>query len=170
MATRHALQDPKIREVVASPLGDLITEEEALRLARSCSGLVITVGDVVSKLFLSNRVRPHIVVFDERTHRRSSGRFPSSLLHGYRRSKAENPPGTVSLQAYEELKRLIRFSGESALRILGEEDLLGLPAIELAPVGSLVFYGQPDMGIVAVKVDRESKNVVKSILARSRVS
>jgi len=75
----------------------------------------------------------------------------------------------LSEEAYTELKRLISISGEFALKISGEEDLLGLPIIELAPVGSLVFYGQPNKGIVAVHVDPETKGIARSLLEKSRV-
>jgi uncharacterized protein (UPF0218 family) len=161
--------DPSIREALAKPLGSLVTEGGALKLAASCSDDVFTVGDVVSRTFLGRGVRPRIIIFDEKTHRQKSGRFPEELLAGYRVECAKNPPGTVSEEAYAELKRLISISGEFALKISGEEDLLGLPTIELAPVGSLVFYGQPNKGIVAVHVDPETKGVARSLLEKSRV-
>jgi uncharacterized protein (UPF0218 family) len=146
-----------------------VTEEEAIELATDCGGVVISVGDVVSRFFLENGVRPRIVIFDEKTHREESTKFPPELLDGYTLEISENPPGTISVEAYSELKRLISFSGQFALKISGEEDLLGLPAIEAAPVGSLVFYGQPDKGIVAVHVNRETRRVARSILEKSRV-
>jgi uncharacterized protein (UPF0218 family) len=109
------------------------------------------------------------VVFDEKTHREASGEFPRELLVEYELRYSENPPGTISEEAFSELKRLISISGQFALKISGEEDLLGLPAIEVAPVGSLVFYGQPDSGIVAVRVNREAKRIARFLLEKSRV-
>jgi hypothetical protein len=49
--------------------------------------------------------------------------------------------------------------------VKGEEDLLALPVIALAPVSALVFYGQPGEGIVVVRADAESKSRIKAILA-----
>ena len=170
MGIRHRFDDPQLRGMLAKPLGDLVSEDEAARLALTSRGTVITVGDVVTRFLLERGVRPKLVVFDERTKRRKSGEFPRRLIADYDCHELENPPGTISSEAYKELKRLLSISGDFAVKILGEEDLLGLPAIALAPVGSLVFYGQPDMGIVAVKVDRVSKAIARSILEKSRVA
>lgn len=169
MATRHLFSDPAIRKRLASPLGSLVSEEEALQLADTCEKDVISVGDIVSRFFLENGIRPRIVIFDERTHRKASGEFPRELLADYELRISENPPGTISEESFSELKRLISISGQFALKISGEEDLLGLPAIEVAPVGSLVFYGQPDRGIVAVRVNNETRQIARSILEKSRV-
>lgn len=170
MAIRHSFSDPELRREVSEPLGDLVSEQEAVKLAKGSRGLVVTVGDVVSRSLLERGIRPGLVVFDERTRRRGCTEFPRDLIRGYRIRQVVNPPGTISSDAYGELKRLISLSGHSALKILGEEDLLGLLAIEFAPVGSLVFYGQPDMGIVVVKVDGKSKATAGSVLHRSRVA
>ena len=169
MPARHLFSDPALRERLTRPLGSLVSEEEAIKLATSCEGDVITVGDVVSRTFLEGGFRPRIVIYDEKTHRKASGEFPPDLLDGYVPFTVKNPAGTISEKAHLELKRLISLSGQFALKILGEEDLLGLSAIEVAPVGSLVFYGQPDKGIVAVRVNRETKDVVRSVLEKSRV-
>jgi len=170
LATRHIFVDPKIRKLVSRPLGEVIGEDEAVRRARSCSALVIAVGDIVSLTLLRRGVSPNIVVFDERTRREGWRPLPPELLAGYHQSQVENPAGTIGDVALRELKKLISLPRKSALKILGEEDLLGLPAIQMAPVGSLVLYGQPDTGIVAVAVNPETKAVARSILEMSRVS
>jgi hypothetical protein len=43
------------------------------------------------------------------------------------------------------------------LKIMGEEDLLGLPLIHSLPLGSVMFYGQPGMGVVMIEVNEETK-------------
>ena len=48
--------------------------------------------------------------------------------------------------------------------IEGEEDLLTIPAVMEAPLGAVVFYGQPLEGVVAVRVDEESKAGARAIL------
>jgi uncharacterized protein (UPF0218 family) len=40
----------------------------------------------------------------------------------------------------------------------GEEDLLTLVAMAVAPLGSFVIYGQPGEGLVVVEVDDAAKN------------
>jgi len=48
----------------------------------------------------------------------------------------------------------------------GEEDLAVLPAMILAPDASIIIYGQPDEGIVLIKVDEEMRNRAKDILKK----
>lgn len=168
LIVKYVFQDPKIREKLSKPLGPVIDEDSALEMARSCEGMVITVGDLVSASLLRRGFEPKIVIFDDKRARHHD-RFPRELISGYKMKRVENRPGVISAEACEALKRLISISGHFALKILGEEDLLGLPAIEAAPVGSLVFYGQPERGIVAVAVDENSKGTARSILERTRV-
>ena len=52
------------------------------------------------------------------------------------------------------------------LEVRGEEDLLALVCIALAPEGAVVAYGQPDEGAVIVRVDRGAKGRVHDILRR----
>ncbi len=59
--------------------------------------------------------------------------------------------------------------GSVLIRVEGEEDLVTLPAIALAPHGFTVVYGLPDKGAVLVKVDEESKSRVEDILTRMEV-
>ena len=46
----------------------------------------------------------------------------------------------------------------------GEEDLLTLVAVLEAPEGSLVVYGQPHDGVVAVKADKKTKERVQQVV------
>ncbi len=56
-------------------------------------------------------------------------------------------------------------SSHHALVIDGEEDLLALPAIDHAPLGSVVYYGQPGQGLVEVVVRKEKKVEARALLA-----
>lgn len=58
------------------------------------------------------------------------------------------------------------FAGDKPVMVLidGEEDLLTIPAVIEAPVGSVVFYGQPLEGVVAVSVDEKSKSKAREVL------
>ena len=57
--------------------------------------------------------------------------------------------------------------GEKPARVLidGEEDLLAIPAIEAAPLGSALYYGQPGEGVVVVTVDERARASAKRIMA-----
>jgi len=78
--------------------------------------------------------------------------------------KVRNPAGTISLEALEAVKEALK-GGEAVLLLVeGEEDLLALAAIAYAPEGSLVFYGQPGEGLVAVKVNGEKREKALSVI------
>ena len=55
------------------------------------------------------------------------------------------------------------------LEIDGEEDLLTLSVIEKAPMGSIVYYGQPHEGMVEVIVTAEKKKDVIALLLQFSV-
>jgi len=48
--------------------------------------------------------------------------------------------------------------------VRGEEDLAALPAILLAPEGSVVLYGQPDEGVVFVSITKSKKEEILDLL------
>ena len=48
----------------------------------------------------------------------------------------------------------------------GEEDLMGFPAVLLAPDDSVMIYGQPDVGIVWVPVSKSNKKLARDLLEK----
>jgi len=164
----YRFDDPELRHLLSRPLSTVVSLYEAVELS-SKAEQAFSVGDVVSRSLLERGMRPHVVIYDEKTHRSVCEPFPSDLLRGYSLYTAENPAGVITEEAYSLLKRLISRSEDSAVKILGEEDLLGLVVIDLAPVNSAVLYGQPGRGIVLVRVDERYKSMVRSILQRAEV-
>lgn len=81
-----------------------------------------------------------------------------------------NEPGSINLNTANEIKKsIVRFikTGEKQLIVVkGEEDLLALPAILMAPLHSIVLYGQIDLGIVMIEVTEEKKREVERILKK----
>jgi uncharacterized protein (UPF0218 family) len=67
-------------------------------------------------------------------------------------------------EAVNAVKEALAREGKTKIYVRGEEDLLTLPAILYAPEGSSVVYGQPDKGVVEVKIDAKTKNKVKKII------
>jgi uncharacterized protein (UPF0218 family) len=47
--------------------------------------------------------------------------------------------------------------------VKGEEDLAALPAMMMAPVGSVIMYGQPDKGVILVRVTESKKAEIKDL-------
>lgn len=84
--------------------------------------------------------------------------------------EVRNPQGTITESAIDGIREALRGQKPARVAVKGEEDLLALPVIALAPVSALVFYGQPGEGIVAVRVDAESKSRIRAILAEIGIS
>ncbi|MDH7555599.1 MAG: GTP-dependent dephospho-CoA kinase family protein [Candidatus Methanosuratincola sp.] len=122
---------------------------------------VIVVGDFTLKSLIDNGFVPDLAIYDKRTRRSGFQKLnlPPSC-------KVNNPPGTITDEAFSAIKVALGSKGITAIYVEGEEDLLSIPAILLSPIGSIVVYGMPDRGMVLVEADEETKNRVRSILDR----
>lgn len=141
----------------------LVKEREGVR------SKIITVGDVVTKNLLEVGVVPDISIVDLKVGRKQLYENVQGL--GFREikvlKKAKNAAGTLNYKSYLALLSLIHLKAKPAvLQIDGEEDLLALFAIYLAPLGSLIVYGQPNEGMVVVEVTEERKVEIKGYIER----
>ena len=67
-------------------------------------------------------------------------------------------------EAWSVIDTAIHDDANSLILVEGEEDLMGFPAVLLAPDNSVVLYGQPNVGIVWVPVHKENKKLARSLL------
>jgi len=112
---------------------------------------IITVGD-----FCSLNLPSDVKIFDGKIQRK---KIKKILKFSF---KLKNPPGTIQKKSFQILKKAIKEGGN--VFVEGEEDLLVIPAVLLAPVGSLVVYGFFQKGICLIKVDERMKDKVKRLL------
>jgi GTP-dependent dephospho-CoA kinase len=157
---------PNLRRKLKKPLGRLfpsieVRGEEFLALVTSAS-LVVTVGDRVTETLQETTGRSPDVFVVDGMERRSAREIPR-VAHGST-LKAKNPAGRITKAAKRVIKRA--FAGAKPVMVLidGEEDLLAIPAVIEAPLGAVVFYGQPMEGVVAVEVDERSKERAREVL------
>ncbi|MDG6952629.1 MAG: DUF359 domain-containing protein [Nitrososphaerota archaeon] len=155
-----------LRSKLAEPLGRVFGPEEArgkelAKLAREAS-MVVTVGDRVTETLHALDATPAVHVVDgvERRSRREPPDVPYARL-----VKVSNPAGTLTQGAIDGMREA--FAGSKPVRVLvdGEEDLMALLAVAMAPISAIVFYGQPGVGIVAVVVNGVSKARNRALLA-----
>jgi uncharacterized protein (UPF0218 family) len=159
---------PGLRRKLKKPLGRFfpstdVRGEEFLALVTGAS-LVVAVGDRVTETLQETTGRSPDVFVVDGMERRSAREIPR-IAHGST-LKAKNPAGRITGAARSAMKRA--FAGEKPVMVLidGEEDLLTIPAVIEAPVGSVVFYGQPMEGVVAIRVDEKSKASAREVLRR----
>ncbi|HKZ94066.1 MAG TPA: GTP-dependent dephospho-CoA kinase family protein [Candidatus Bathyarchaeia archaeon] len=159
---------PELRQELKNPLGLLIkgTPEQTMKqlsllIQREKPEYLISVGDVVSQNMLKTGVQPHLMIVDGKVMREKTQTIKTQKS---RKIKAENPAGTITAQSWLVVKEALRQKQPTQIMIDGEEDLLTLVAVLMAPQGSYVVYGQPHEGIVAVKVDETAKHKVNLII------
>jgi len=156
----------RLRPRLAKPLGRLFSSEEVRGEAfeKFVRGLpmVITVGDRVTETLGGMGVAPAVQVVDAKENRKE--REPPDVPYA-RLIRVENPAGTLTKDAIEGVREALR--GKKPVRVLvdGEEDLVAIPAIALAPVSAVILYGQPGEGVVAVRADAGAKSRNRAILA-----
>ena len=158
-----------LRDRLKSPIGELIPgppKSSITRLRQIIKSMkpskVVCVGDFVSKLLLSSSIPVDLIVIDNRSMRQ---RTKDLGIKSERTFWVSNPAGTIEMAAWAALSEALA-ERDSMLIVNGEEDLLTLPVIALAPRHSLVVYGQPCEGMVAVRVDAPKKSEVASLISQ----
>ncbi len=160
-----------LRARLTRPVGRLFSVEEVegrsfAEVVRKAQ-MVITVGDRVTETLGAQGRVPDLQVVDSQENRRA--RTPPAVAYA-RKIEVDNPPGTITEDAIEGIREALL--GEKPVRVAvnGEEDLLAIPVIALAPASAVVFYGQPNEGIVMVRADAEAKSRNRAILAEIGIS
>lgn len=165
--TRFRLTEP-IRLRLKRPLGDLLSQSSELnvetlrkRIQEKKPTRIISVGDVVSRACAKAELWTDVKVIDNMEMRQRMQPFTFNgiaiTIH------VTNPAGAIEQSAWDAVSNAIK-NGEALVVVDGEEDLLTLPAVLEAPLGSLVLYGQPKTGMVVIEVDEEKKTEVKMIV------
>lgn len=166
-----------LRERLRRPLGavvsgsekniDQTTSKVMQKVSAYHFSLLITVGDVISQSMKQSGMQAHICVVDFRTRREEKNQLKRIFPYTKR---FVNVAGTISKQAFFACKKAIhdvfQNQNKQVVAIRGEEDLLALPMILLAPLGSLVLYGQFDTGVIIVEVTEEKKQEIADILSQ----
>ena len=157
---------PSLRRRLKRPLGRLfqsseVRGDEFLALAVEAP-FAVAVGDRVTETFQETAGRsPDVYIVDGR-ERREKREVPN-IAHAEALS-AKNPAGTITRAARHAVKKAFEGSKPAMVLIDGEEDLLAIPAVIEAPLGAVVFYGQPLKGVVAVEVDEKAKARARDLL------
>lgn len=129
--------------------------------------MVITVGDISTQAFLNRGLPFDLAIIDQRTQRQTYPFLNRNLLDRRRVFQAENPAGTISPSLTASLRMIFsQWPINSVLKIEGEEDLSVLPCLLLAPLNTLIFYGQPFEGLVKIKVTEKAKEKAVKLLKK----
>ena len=154
-----------LRDKLKKPLGILIkdsdiTKERILKNIPSES-FVISVGDATTEKLIKYGIIPSIQIVDglEKRVKRDlpSGNVQTNL-------NCTNPPAEITIESVKTIKKAFQSPKPVRITVIGEEDLLVLPAVLYAPENSIVLYGQPNEGLVIVSINAEIRNKSQSIM------
>lgn len=155
-----------LRGAFKDPLGPIETDAE--RLAGDVVGPLVTVGDVVTYHFERIGHTPDVAVVDGLTERDAVDDDVARTLEASdaRPREATNPAATLSASILRTLRDAMEAPEPTVIDVDGEEDLVTLPAIAIAPEGASVVYGQPGEGMVHVRVDEDVRERARGLLDR----
>lgn len=153
------------REQFKNPLGVLLLEEAADKKHISefldDDSYIITVGDRTTEKLIGFGIIPSLQIIDGIEKREKRG-LPNSDVANY--FKVDNPPAEITIPSIEIIKKAFSMKGSVRIMVNGEEDLLVLPVCVYAPDNAVVMYGQPNEGLVIVKVTPEIRNKTQKLL------
>ena len=157
----------ELRDSLKKPLGRLLRGkgsevygELTGEILRSNPPRVILVGDAVSRNATIHKVRSDLMIIDNKEMRRPTEAFHKKAKRTF---LVRNDAGTISADAWAGVEEAVQH-GDAIMIVDGEEDLLTLVAITVAPLGSIVAYGQPNEGLVMVQVDNQTKERASCLL------
>lgn len=173
-----------LRKELRKPLGKVFKDTKSLLHYINIMEwtMVIAVGDIIVSSLLKEGVKIDIKVIDFKSRKKPikirTDPFQKGLK-GLSFKNFKNNPGTINFKTAEKLKEIIKnnIKGTVPFRdspynwfiIDGEEDLLALPAILFAPLGSLVLYGHWQYGVIGVEVTEKIKEKIRRIIGKFNV-
>jgi len=159
----HIIPD-NIRNKLKNPLGKLIENEKINRrylLNIINSNQTITIGDATTEKFIKYNIPIHISVFDSKEKRIK--REPP-LMNSIKLYKLKNPQGRITQDSIELIKKCLEINDKLQILVEGEEDLLTLLFTAISPINTMIFYGQPNKGLVIVKIDNYLRKYANKLL------
>ncbi|MGI0073327.1 MAG: GTP-dependent dephospho-CoA kinase family protein [Nitrosotalea sp.] len=154
-----------LRENLKKPLGQLLKDSEITKdivlKNMEQNAFLITVGDATTERMIKLGIIPSLQIVDS-LEKRQQRNLPGGMVKTS--LTCNNPPAEITDDSITIIKQ--GFDMDKPVRIIvkGEEDLLVLPVVLFAPENSIVMYGQPNEGLVIVKINEEIRNKAKAIM------
>jgi len=154
-----------LREQMKIPLGILLPESQAdksnIQKYLLENSYIITVGDRTTEKMIDFGLIPSLQIIDgvEKREKRDPPKLEGSI-----ELNVDNPAAQITPQSIDVIKQAFTLQPPVRLMINGEEDLLVIPACIFAPENSIVLYGQPNQGLVIVKITPDIRNKTQKLL------
>lgn len=158
---------PKDKKALQRPFGTLVPDAQVTKqkIASLLKGAkkIIAVGDTTTKRLADFGIIPDVAVVDGKERRSARNPAPG---YSAKEMRCKNRAGIISGRAVEVLKRALSEEEPVRVTVDGEEDMLALPLFVMAPLESVVLYGQPLEGLVAVKMTAAKRKQAKDLMDR----
>ena len=155
-----------LREQLKIPLGMLILDpnvnKKIIQNYLDENSYVISVGDKTTEKLNNFGIIPSLQIIDGQEKRiklKISNDFKVST-----NLTCNNPAAEITDGSIDVIKKAFNSKTPVQIFVNGEEDLLVIPVCVFAPKNSVVMYGQPNEGLVIVKVTPEIKNKTQKLL------
>ncbi len=155
-----------LREYLRWPMGALVHGSSILPTIGAASP-VVTVGDFCTLDLVARGRAPDICVVDFKTKRQEDPELREALQRvGSKVLRLANPTATITPDAWHVISEAFKSDERVRVEVRGEEDLLALVCIALAPPSAAVLYGMPSQGVVVVRADEAAKSRALDVLRR----
>lgn len=149
------------KEAFRQPIGHVTTDIHSVIDTLSENTMLIAVGDIVAQQAQKAGRLADITIIDGRTRRHDLEPEYAVSFANVKKRETQNPAGSITQEAAKSILAAITdyetTHAQQLIAVSGEEDLLAIPSILLAPLSSVVIYGQFDKGIVVVKISEQKK-------------
>ena len=155
-----------IRDKFKTPLGVLLPESSAdkknIEKFLSEKSYIITVGDRTTEKMINFGLIPSLQIIDGQEKRKKRKILPK-LAHATELT-VDNPAAEITQKSIDLIKHAFTMKPPIRLLVNGEEDLLILPACIHAPENAVALYGQPNEGLVIVRITSEIRNKAQNLV------
>lgn len=145
----------EVRKILSSPIGTLVTNSPIGTTKK------YLVGDSTSERFIKEEWPYELAVIDYLKKRIPT--FPRSIDRSLCSRVVCNPAHTLSIELIQGLREALQL-GEKQLLVIGEEDLAAVILVLLLPLKTVLYYGQPDSGLVECEITENIKQFIHTLL------
>lgn len=126
------------------------------------AGQTIVVGDATLERFVSFAWPLDLAMYDGHTQRQPLQNLPTAT------ATLQNPAGQITTQLVEWLEQYFvnTYQQPQLLHVEGEEDLATVAAVLVAPLGTMIYFGQPNQGMVELQVTEKRKDLFYQALTQ----
>lgn len=154
-----------LRADLKRPLGVLLKDADAtkenIQKNIPANSVIISVGDATTEKLIKYDIIPSLQIVDG-LEKRVKKELPSANVKTS--FSCSNPAAEITTRSIDAIKKAFQSPKPVRITVAGEEDLLVLPVCVFAPENSVVFYGQPNEGLVIVKINPQIRNKAQSIM------